>query len=76
MKAVQQGRVYGVSDDLWMLGIGYTAANGVIDDLTRYLLGGEATTGTTTGAMSGATTTGTSEATTDTTTEVTMESTS
>jgi iron complex transport system substrate-binding protein len=76
LEAVQQGRVYAVSDDLWMLGIGYTAANGVIDDLTRYLLGGEATTGTTTGTMSGTTTIGTSEATTGTPTEVTMESTS
>lgn len=37
--AVQAGKVYEVSDDLWMLGIGYTAANGVIDDLTRYLVG-------------------------------------
>ncbi len=38
LEAVQQGRVYEVSDDLWMLGIGYTAANGVIDDLTQYLV--------------------------------------
>jgi iron complex transport system substrate-binding protein len=38
LEAVQQGRVYEVSDDLWMLGIGYTAANGVVDDLTRYLV--------------------------------------
>lgn len=58
-----------------MLGIGYTAANGIIDDLTRYLLGGETTTGTTTGAMSGTTTTGTSEATTGTPTGVRMEGT-
>ncbi len=43
LKAVREGRVYEVSDDLWMLGIGYTAANGVIDDLERYLLeGGQA----------------------------------
>jgi len=39
LEAVRAGRVYEVSDDLWMLGIGYTAANGVIDDLERYLLG-------------------------------------
>jgi iron complex transport system substrate-binding protein len=38
LEAVQQGRVYEVSDDLWMLGIGYTAAEGVIDDLDRYLV--------------------------------------
>ncbi len=37
LEAVQAGRVYEVSDDLWMLGIGYTAANQVIDDLSRYL---------------------------------------
>jgi iron complex transport system substrate-binding protein len=40
LEAVQQGRVYEVSDDLWMLGIGYTAADGVIDDLTRHLAEG------------------------------------
>ncbi len=38
LDAVQQGEVYEVSDDLWMLGIGYTAANGVVDDLTKYLV--------------------------------------
>jgi iron complex transport system substrate-binding protein len=38
LEAVQQGRVYEVSDDLWMLGIGYTAANGVVDDLTKFLV--------------------------------------
>lgn len=38
LDAVQQERVYEVSDDLWMLGIGYTAANGVVDDLTKYLV--------------------------------------
>lgn len=37
LEAVQQDRVYEVSDDLWMLGIGYTAANGVLDDLEEYL---------------------------------------
>ena len=40
LEAVQQDRVYEVSDDLWMLGIGYTAANGVVDDLTQYLVRG------------------------------------
>ncbi len=40
LEAVREGRVYEVSDDLWMLGIGYTAAGGVIDDLTRHLAEG------------------------------------
>jgi iron complex transport system substrate-binding protein len=35
LAAVQQGKVHEVSDDLWILGIGYMAANGIIDDLTR-----------------------------------------
>ncbi len=39
LEAVRQGRVYEVSDDLWMLGIGPTAAGGVVDDLERYLAG-------------------------------------
>ena len=38
LEAVQQGDVYEVSDGVWMLGIGYTAANGVVDDLTKYLI--------------------------------------
>jgi len=38
LEAVREGRVYEVSDDLWMLGIGYTAANGVLGDLERYLI--------------------------------------
>jgi iron complex transport system substrate-binding protein len=38
LDAVQEGRVYEVSDDLWMLGIGYTAADGVIDDLEEHLV--------------------------------------
>jgi iron complex transport system substrate-binding protein len=38
LEAVRQGRVYEVPDDLWMLGIGYTAANGVVDDLEKYLV--------------------------------------
>jgi iron complex transport system substrate-binding protein len=37
LEAVQQGRVYEVSDDTWMLGIGYTAADAVLDDLLRYV---------------------------------------
>jgi len=40
LDAVRQGRVYEVSDDLWMLGIGPTAANGVVDDLEKHLAGG------------------------------------
>lgn len=40
LEAVQQDRVYEVPDDLWMLGIGYTAANGVLDDLTESLIEG------------------------------------
>lgn len=38
LEAVQQDRVYAVSDDLWMLGIGYTAAGGVVADLNEYLV--------------------------------------
>ena len=37
LEVVQQGNVFEVPDDVWMLGIGYTAANGIMDDLTRYL---------------------------------------
>jgi hypothetical protein len=37
-EAVEAGRVYEVSDHLWMLGLGYKAANGVVDDLERYLI--------------------------------------
>lgn len=40
LEAVRQDRVYEVSDDLWMLGIGYTAADGALGDLTRHLAGG------------------------------------
>lgn len=39
LDAVREGRVYEVSDDLWMLGIGPTAAEGVVDDLERSLTG-------------------------------------
>ncbi|MCG8352964.1 MAG: ABC transporter substrate-binding protein, partial [Chloroflexales bacterium] len=38
LEVVQNDRVYEVSDDHWMLGIGILAANRVIDDLERYLL--------------------------------------
>ncbi len=40
LDAVREDRVYEVSDDLWMLGLGYTAADGVLDDLENYLVGG------------------------------------
>jgi len=38
LEAVREDRVYEVSDDLWMLGLGYTAADGVMDDLEKYLV--------------------------------------
>jgi len=37
LEAVRQDRVYQVSDDLWMLGIGPTAAKGVVEDLEKHL---------------------------------------
>ncbi len=37
LDAVRRDRVYEVSDDLWMLGIGPTAAEGVVDDLEKHL---------------------------------------
>lgn len=37
LSAVQQNRVYDVSDDHWMLGIGMLAANRVLDDLETHL---------------------------------------
>lgn len=37
LDAVRQDRVYEVPDDLWMLGIGPTAAKGVLDDLEKNL---------------------------------------
>ena len=40
LEAVRQDRVYEVSDDLWMLGIGPTAAEGVVDDLEKHLAEG------------------------------------
>lgn len=38
LDAVQEGRIHEVSDDLWMLGIGPTAAKGVVDDLEKHLV--------------------------------------
>ena len=40
LEAVQNGQVYWVDDDYWMVGIGYIAANLVIDDLFAYLVEG------------------------------------
>jgi iron complex transport system substrate-binding protein len=37
LPAVQQGRVYEVSDDVWMLGIGVLGANAVLDDIEATL---------------------------------------
>lgn len=51
LEAVQQDGVYEVPDDLWMLGIGYTAANGVLDDLTESLIEGAPSGGTTAQTM-------------------------
>lgn len=42
LTAVQEGRVYMVPDDYWMLGIGIGAANLVLDDLEKYLANEEA----------------------------------
>ncbi|CCF84680.1 Periplasmic binding protein (fragment) [Nitrolancea hollandica Lb] len=38
LNAVQQGKVYQVSDDYWMLGIGILAANQVVDDLNQHFI--------------------------------------
>lgn len=38
LQVVQQGRVYDVADDHWMLGLGYLAAERVLDDLEQYLV--------------------------------------
>jgi iron complex transport system substrate-binding protein len=38
LEAVRQGNLYEVSDDLWIASIGYTAADGIIDDLEKYLV--------------------------------------
>ncbi len=40
LEAVRQNRVNEVSDDLWMLGIGPTAAEGVVGDLETHLADG------------------------------------
>jgi iron complex transport system substrate-binding protein len=40
LDAVKNGKVYWVDDDYWMVGIGYIAANLVIDDLFAYLVEG------------------------------------
>jgi iron complex transport system substrate-binding protein len=40
LDAVKEGKVYWVDDDYWMVGIGYIAANLVIDDLFAYLVEG------------------------------------
>lgn len=39
LPAVQEGKVYDVSDDVWMLAIGPTGANLVLDDIERLLAG-------------------------------------
>lgn len=38
LNAVKQGKVYEVSDDYWMLGIGILAANQVVDDLNKHFI--------------------------------------
>lgn len=48
LDAVQEDRVYSVSDDTWMLGIGYTAADAVLDDLFQYVPRNGSTGGSTT----------------------------
>lgn len=42
LEAVKNGKVYWVDDEYWMVGIGYIAANLVFDDLTAYLVDGDA----------------------------------
>jgi iron complex transport system substrate-binding protein len=42
LEVVQQDRVFEVSDDHWMLGLGYLAAERVLDDLEQYLVAGSA----------------------------------
>lgn len=37
LTAVRQDRAYRVDDDLWFLGIGYTAANLILDELAEHL---------------------------------------
>lgn len=38
LNVVKKNQVYEVPDDYWMLGIGITAANKVVDDLYKYLI--------------------------------------
>ncbi len=40
LQAVQSDRVYRVPDEYWMTGIGYLAAERVLDDITAYLVDG------------------------------------
>jgi iron complex transport system substrate-binding protein len=37
LNAVKNGRAFHVSDDLWFMGIGYTAANQVVDRIEKHL---------------------------------------
>ncbi|MFI6500910.1 ABC transporter substrate-binding protein [Nonomuraea typhae] len=37
LRAVTSGRAHVVDDEVWMLGIGVKAANGILDDLDKYL---------------------------------------
>ncbi|SDJ64138.1 ABC transporter substrate-binding protein [Nonomuraea jiangxiensis] len=37
LKAVKAGRAYNVDDEIWMTGIGVTAAGKILDDLDKYL---------------------------------------
>ncbi|MFI6533378.1 ABC transporter substrate-binding protein [Nonomuraea sp. NPDC050547] len=37
LKAVTSGHAHAVDDEVWMLGIGVKAANGILDDLDEYL---------------------------------------
>lgn len=37
MAAVKNGKVFGVDDQLWIQGIGYTAANKILDELRGHL---------------------------------------
>ncbi|MGH3612248.1 MAG: hypothetical protein ACRDRK_06520 [Pseudonocardia sp.] len=39
LPVVRAGKVYDVSDDAWMLAIGPTGANLVLDDIERLLAG-------------------------------------
>ncbi|SDK15608.1 iron complex transport system substrate-binding protein [Nonomuraea maritima] len=37
LSAVKEGHAFGVDDEIWMTGIGVTAAGKILDDLTKYL---------------------------------------